>query len=207
MARAAGSASSVSPSAPTSDVATGTQIRNVAQVTFNLNSPIATDQVDDEDPSQGIDPTKQALITIDSGPPTSSIGPLPPEETSTSFTVTWSGQDDPGGSGIAFYDIYASDDGGPYTALAVRHHADLGHLHRSCRSHLPLLQRGHRQRRQPAVHSHLGPGHDHGDADAHAHPDPDAHTHPDPTPTPTPLRPDTHSDPDTHADSDPRPRR
>ena len=29
--------------------------------------------------------------------------------------MTWSGQDDPGGSGIAFYNIYVSDDGGPFT--------------------------------------------------------------------------------------------
>ena len=66
-------------------------------------------------PRKGVDPSKQALNTIDAGPPTSSVGPLPPEETSTSFTVTWSGQDDPGGSGIAFYNIYVSDDGGPFT--------------------------------------------------------------------------------------------
>ncbi len=76
---------------------------------------IATDQVNDEDPSQGIDPTKQALVTIDSGPPTSSVSPLPATTTSSSFTVNWSGQDDPGGSGIASYDVYVSDDGGPFT--------------------------------------------------------------------------------------------
>ncbi len=59
--------------------------------------------------------TQSFLNTIDTGPPTSSVGALPPEETSTSFTVTWSGQDDPGGSGIASYDIYVSDDGAPYS--------------------------------------------------------------------------------------------
>ena len=46
---------------------------------------IATDQVDDDDPSQGVDPTKQALVTIDAGPPTSSVGPLPATETSASL--------------------------------------------------------------------------------------------------------------------------
>ena len=30
------------------------------------------------------------------------------------FTIAWSGPDDPGGSGIAFYIIYVSDNGGPY---------------------------------------------------------------------------------------------
>ena len=94
---------------------TGTQIRNIALIKFDANPAIATDQVNDEDPSEGVDPSKQALNTIDAGPPTSSVGPLPPEETSTSFTVTWSGQDDPGGSGIAFYNVYVSDDGGPFT--------------------------------------------------------------------------------------------
>ena len=32
------------------------------------------------------------------------------------FTVPWAGQDDAGGSGIASFDIYVSDDGGPFTA-------------------------------------------------------------------------------------------
>jgi len=37
----------------------------------------------------------------------------------TIFTVSWSGQDDPGGSGIALYDIYVSDDGGPFTPFLL----------------------------------------------------------------------------------------
>ena len=32
------------------------------------------------------------------------------------FTVAWAGQDDAGGSGIGSFDIYVSDDGGPFTA-------------------------------------------------------------------------------------------
>ena len=70
--------------------------------------------VDDDDPSQGIDPTKQALVTIDAGPPTSTISSLP-TTTSPTFTVNWSGTDVAGGSGIASYNIYVSDDGGPFT--------------------------------------------------------------------------------------------
>jgi hypothetical protein len=100
---------------PRAGLPTGTQIRNVAIVTFDDNPPIATDQVDDNDPTKGIDPNKQDLNTIDAGPPTSSVSPLPATETSTSFTVSWSGQDDAGGSGIASYNIYVSDDGGPFT--------------------------------------------------------------------------------------------
>jgi RHS repeat-associated protein len=58
--------------------------------------------------------TPSTSNTIDSGPPVSTVGPLPPTESSPNFTVTWSGQDDAGGSGIASYDIYASTDGGPF---------------------------------------------------------------------------------------------
>ena len=63
---------------PKAGLTTGTQIRNVALVTFDLQQPsIATDQADDHDPSKGVDPNKQALNTIDAGPPTSSVAPLP----------------------------------------------------------------------------------------------------------------------------------
>ena len=41
---------------PKAGLTTGTQIRNVALVTFDLQPSIATDQVDDHDPSKGIDP-------------------------------------------------------------------------------------------------------------------------------------------------------
>ena len=94
---------------------TGTQIRNVAFVTFDQGETIATDQVDEHDPTKGIDPTKQALNTIDAGAPTSSVTALPATETATSFTVSWAGTDDAGGSGIASFDVFVSDDGGPFT--------------------------------------------------------------------------------------------
>ncbi|HEV3343349.1 MAG TPA: RHS repeat-associated core domain-containing protein, partial [Pirellulales bacterium] len=100
---------------PIAGLPTGTQIRNVADVSFDEQPIIATDQVSETDPTQGTDPAKEALVTIDAGPPTSSVAALPPTEASTTFTVSWSGQDDAGGSGIAFYDIYESDNGGPFT--------------------------------------------------------------------------------------------
>ena len=52
-------------------------------------------------------------ITINPGLPTSSVVALPAAESSASFTVTWSGQDYVGGSGVADYEVYVSDDGGP----------------------------------------------------------------------------------------------
>ena len=103
---------------PNAGLATGTQIRNVADIVFDGNPAIATDQVSDDDPSQGIDPTKQALITIDNTLPTSTVAPLPATETSTSFTVSWSGSDGDG-SGIQYYNVYVSDDGGPFNNLMM----------------------------------------------------------------------------------------
>jgi hypothetical protein len=50
----------------------------------------------------------------DTTPPTSSVTLLPNYETSGSFTVAWSG-DDAGGSGIAAFDVYVSDNGAAYT--------------------------------------------------------------------------------------------
>jgi uncharacterized repeat protein (TIGR01451 family) len=99
---------------PKANLSTGTQIRNVADISFDRAQAIATDQVSDTDPTQGVDPTRQALVTIDAGPPTSSVTTLPTSSPSP-FTVSWSGQGDTGGSGIASYNIYVSDNGGAYT--------------------------------------------------------------------------------------------
>jgi hypothetical protein len=43
----------------------------------------------------------------------SCVAPLPPVTPTTSFLVSWSGSADPG---VATYDVYVSDDGGPSTA-------------------------------------------------------------------------------------------
>ena len=53
-----------------------------------LLTSIATDQKDAHDASLGSDPAKQALVTIDASPPTSSVKPLTPKE-NTDFTVKW----------------------------------------------------------------------------------------------------------------------
>ncbi|MBI3959975.1 MAG: RHS repeat protein [Chloroflexi bacterium] len=91
---------------------TGVEIRNVAVIRFDFGEIIATNQVDAHDPSQGTDPAKEALNTIDAGPPSSSVQALPATSPIT-FTVHWAG-DDGAGSGIAFYDIYAADNAGAY---------------------------------------------------------------------------------------------
>ena len=114
---------------------TGTQIRNIAIVTFDTNPPIATDQKSDEDPTQGIDPTKQDLITIDSSAPASTVAPLP-SDSGKNFTVSWSANDDSGGSGIAGYDVLVSDNGGPFslwqsatTTTSATYNGSAGHTY------------------------------------------------------------------------------
>ncbi len=99
---------------PKLGLTTGTLINNVANITFDQGEIIATDQINDDDPGQGINPALEAPVTIDSGPPTSTVAALPASSPST-FTVNWSGQDDIGGSGIASYNVYVSDNSGPFT--------------------------------------------------------------------------------------------
>lgn len=98
-----------------SELPTGTQIRNVADVTFDFGPTIATDQISETDPSQGVDSAKQALVTLDTAAPTSHVAPLPLTTPTTSFLVAWSGADDPMGSGIAKYDVFVSDNGSAFT--------------------------------------------------------------------------------------------
>jgi hypothetical protein len=100
---------------PKANLPTGTQIRNVARIIFDQNPPIDTDQVSETDPSQGKDPSKQALVTIDAVPPASSVAALPAQEPTPSFTVSWSGTDDANGSGVASYTVYVSDNSGAFT--------------------------------------------------------------------------------------------
>lgn len=99
---------------PNTGVASGTMIPNVAEVTFDSGVPIATDLVNDDDPADGINPAAEANVTLDESTPTAQIT-LPPTESNPDFLVSWSGSDDDGG-GIASYTVYASVNGGAYTA-------------------------------------------------------------------------------------------
>jgi len=58
-------------------------------------------------------------IDIDFQPPGSGVYPLPMEVDST-FIVNWFGQDDPGGSGINYFDVYVSVDGSPFEIWLVQ---------------------------------------------------------------------------------------
>ena len=49
----------------------------------------------------------------DTIPPSSRVAALP-AQSFDEFPVTWSGQDNPGGSGLAYFDVYVSDNGGAF---------------------------------------------------------------------------------------------
>lgn len=97
-------------------LSTGTRIHNVAEINFDFAETIATNQIDPHDASQGTDPAKEAFVTIDAASPSSRVDPLP-AESGPMLTLSWTGADDPGGSGIAAYDVFASMDGGVYVKL------------------------------------------------------------------------------------------
>ncbi|MEZ6063698.1 MAG: carboxypeptidase regulatory-like domain-containing protein [Planctomycetaceae bacterium] len=83
---------------PMSDIADESQIDAQARIIFDLNEPIDTPVYSN---------------TIDDTPPSSSVETLPVLTKTQSFAVSWSG-DDGTGSGIASFDIYVADDGGPF---------------------------------------------------------------------------------------------
>lgn len=55
----------------------------------------------------------ELLPTVDNEPPVSSVAALPSQSQAV-FLLNWSGQDNAGGSGIASYDVYFSEDGGAF---------------------------------------------------------------------------------------------
>ncbi len=94
---------------PKAGLPTGAQITNQALVNFDGIGPWNKAP---KDPPDGLGPW---LNTIDAGAPTSSVQPLDAMQFGTTFTVSWSGQDDEGGSGIRDFTIYVAEDDGPYS--------------------------------------------------------------------------------------------
>jgi RHS repeat-associated protein len=84
---------------PKAGLTNATVILNTATITFDWNDPINTPTVTN---------------TLDILPPSSQVAALPAQMTNRTFTVNWSGQDNPGGAGIASYDLFVSDNGGDY---------------------------------------------------------------------------------------------
>jgi RHS repeat-associated protein len=92
---------------PNAGLHTGAAIDSQATVVFDTNAAIDTPHV---------------TTTIDDGAPTSTVTTLPSTQDFPSFQVSWSGTDDaagPTGSGIAFYDVYVSDNGGVFAPFLL----------------------------------------------------------------------------------------
>ncbi len=79
-------------------LSSGTQVDARASIIFDQNAAINTPDYRN---------------TIDAGVPLSRVNALP-AQAGTTFTVSWSGQDESGGSGVASYDVFVSDNGGAY---------------------------------------------------------------------------------------------
>jgi RHS repeat-associated protein len=89
---------------PKAGLQTGDTVAAQATVIFDTNAPINTPAI---------------VNTIDAVAPTSAVKALPSIEASPSFEVSWSGTDDPAGSGIANYTIEVSEDGAAPTQWLV----------------------------------------------------------------------------------------
>lgn len=113
---------------------TGTQIRNIALISFDGQTLIATNQVDPHDASKGTDPDLEALVTIDNDLPTSSVTSLPEITGESTFLVSWNCSDV--GSGLGSYDIYVAVDNGAWTlwqsgtrATSATYNGTIGHTY------------------------------------------------------------------------------
>jgi hypothetical protein len=84
---------------PVAGLISGAAIKNSASIVFDVNTAIETNEV---------------ANTIDDIAPTSSVVALPALTRSESFSVGWTGSDNAGGSGVAFFDVYVSVDGGAF---------------------------------------------------------------------------------------------
>jgi Tol biopolymer transport system component len=82
---------------------TGQLLEAQADIVFDTNAPLATNVFSN---------------TIDSSAPASLVAALPAVVDRTHFTVNWAG-DDGAGVGIATYDVYVSEDGGPFTPFIL----------------------------------------------------------------------------------------
>jgi len=83
---------------------TGTRIDAQARIVFDANEPIDTPVI---------------AHTLDAGTPEASVNALPARTIGQTVTVSWAGADDTGGSGIATFDVFVSDKGGPFVPFRL----------------------------------------------------------------------------------------
>jgi hypothetical protein len=74
---------------------------------------VSTTGIQDQGGNYGIASGSPSWL-MDTTPPASTVAALPAIETQNAFVVSWSGQDNSGGSGIAYYDIYVQEDGAAF---------------------------------------------------------------------------------------------
>ena len=92
-------ASSISWCGHATSAQTGDVIDAEARIIFDINEPIDTPPI---------------FNTLDAGLPSSTVDVLPAQAAASTFDVSWSGMDDSGGSGLADFSIYVSEDGGAF---------------------------------------------------------------------------------------------
>lgn len=85
---------------PKSNLASGTRFDHQASIIFDINDPILTNVFTN---------------IIDDLTPASSVGALAATSGTTTFPVTWTGNDGSDGSGIATFDVFVSDNDGAYS--------------------------------------------------------------------------------------------
>jgi hypothetical protein len=84
---------------PKAGIASGDIINAQARIYFDYNEPMDTPHI---------------FNTVDASLPTSIVLPLPLTTNRNVFPVRWAGADAYGGAGIGGFDIYVSDNGGPW---------------------------------------------------------------------------------------------
>jgi RHS repeat-associated protein len=85
------------------DLTTGTEIANQAFVQFDFFGPWGPAPKD-----------RPWINTIDVGNPASHVLPLADTIRTGQFLVQWTGEDDPGGSGVVSFDVFVSENDGPF---------------------------------------------------------------------------------------------
>jgi RHS repeat-associated protein len=98
---------------PRLGLTTGTRLSNIADITFDFSTTIATNQIEPQNAAAGTDPAKECWLTLDADPPSSAVTALP-ALSPRQIAVTWTGNDI--GSGVRAYTVYVQDNGGPFTA-------------------------------------------------------------------------------------------
>lgn len=87
------------------DATTGTRVDAMASIVFDNNAPIETPPI---------------FNTLDAVAPASQLEALPEQTVGDQILLTWTGEDDPNGSGLKDYQLYVSEDDGPFSMVSER---------------------------------------------------------------------------------------